>query len=366
MRNQRHAAPGFGSLHAMSNERDGGAHAGTSSEGSTLLELRAHEERLNALRACERESAPGDEDDKAEETRLSTDIEAARSDLREALAAAGLAGDGTDEATEARMLASLPTHIAVGPIAGRKTLRLQVPGITATEGNSAKPITAARDGFSRFGNALNAAVACRAQERQKLQRLWRYVARPPLALERLSRDGDGLVVHELKRPFRDATTECLFEPLDLLARLAALVPRPRSHLIRYHAVLAPKCPPPPPRRAAATHAAPTRRPRFLPVSATADNARTANHHPAPTPRIPTVEILKLTGHPGFSIYYPHPLNDEVETPPERTLKPCPGRSASGCKWPLLVRAVFAQSACRLPQGRRRNRSESNSGAVRKR
>ena len=89
-----------------------------------------------------------------------------------------------------------------------------------------------------------------------------------------------------------------------LARLAALVPRPRSHLIRYHAVLAPKCPPPPPRRAAATHAAPTRRPRFLPVSATADNARTANHHPAPTPRIPTVEILKLTGHPGFWIYYP--------------------------------------------------------------
>ena len=122
----------------------------------------------------------------------------------------------------------------MGSIAGSKTLRLQVPGITATEGNSAKPLTAARDGFS-----LNAAVACRAQERQKLQRLWRYVARPPLVLERLSRDGDGLVVHELKRPFRDATTECLFEPLDFLARLAALVPRPRSHLIRYHAVLAP-------------------------------------------------------------------------------------------------------------------------------
>ena len=64
---------------------------------------------LVAERVRERESASGDEDDKAEETRLSTDIEAARSDLREALAAAGLVGDGTDEATEARMLASLPT-----------------------------------------------------------------------------------------------------------------------------------------------------------------------------------------------------------------------------------------------------------------
>ncbi len=94
-------------------------------------------------------------------------------------------------------------------------------------------MTATRDGFS-----LNAAVACRAGERKKLERLCRYVARPPLALERLGRDGDGLVVHRLKRPYHDGTTEFLFEPLDFLARLAALVPRPRSHLIRYHGVLA--------------------------------------------------------------------------------------------------------------------------------
>jgi hypothetical protein len=36
-----------------------------------------------------------------------------------------------------------------------------------------------------------------------------------------------------------STTEFLFEPLDFLARLAALVPRPPSHLLRYHGVLAP-------------------------------------------------------------------------------------------------------------------------------
>ena len=81
-------------------------------------------------------------------------------------------------------------------------------------------------------------MACRAGEREKLEGLCRYVARPPLAHPRLDRDGDGLVVHRLKRPFRDGTTEFLFEPLDFLARLAALVPRPRSHLIRYHGVLA--------------------------------------------------------------------------------------------------------------------------------
>ena len=128
-------------------------------------------------------------------------------------------------------------RIAVGRIAGWKTLRLQFPGVAGNNAGLAKSLTATRDGFS-----LNPAVACRADERKKLERLCRYAARAAVALKRLSRDGDGLVVHEFKRPFRDGTTEFLFEPLDFLARLAALVPRPRSHLIRYHEILAPVCP----------------------------------------------------------------------------------------------------------------------------
>ena len=48
----------------------------------------------------------------------------------------------------------------------------------------------------------------------------------------LSVDGDGLVVYELKHPFADGTTHVLFEPLDFIARLAALVSRPRVHLLR--------------------------------------------------------------------------------------------------------------------------------------
>ena len=143
-------------------------------------------------------------------------------------------GRPDDDALAALESASVRYRIAVGPMPERKTLRLQAPGAAVTSVDSAKPLTATRDGFS-----LNAAVARRAGERKKLERLCRYVARPALALERLSRDGDGLVVHELKRPFRDGTTEFGFEPLDFLARLAALVPRPRRHLIRYHGVLAP-------------------------------------------------------------------------------------------------------------------------------
>ena len=124
--------------------------------------------------------------------------------------------------------AAVRYRIAVGPIAGRKTLRLHTPG-AALDGSGReppKPFTAARDGFS-----LNAAVACKAGDRQKLERLCRYVARPAIACERLSRDGDGLVVYELKHPFRDGTTHVLFESLDFIARLAELLSRQRAQLV---------------------------------------------------------------------------------------------------------------------------------------
>ena len=105
--------------------------------------------------------------------------------------------DGEDTLTQLQG-ASIRYRIAVGPIAGRKTLRLHTPGAACESAQQPKPFTAARDGFS-----LNAAVACRAGDRRKLERLCRYVARPAIALERVSRDGDGLVVYELKHPFRD-------------------------------------------------------------------------------------------------------------------------------------------------------------------
>jgi pyruvate/2-oxoglutarate dehydrogenase complex dihydrolipoamide acyltransferase (E2) component len=43
----------------------------------------------------------------------------------------------------------------------------------------------------------------------------------------------------LKTPYRDGTTHVIFEPLDFIARLAALVPKPRINLTRFHGVFAP-------------------------------------------------------------------------------------------------------------------------------
>jgi hypothetical protein len=60
-----------------------------------------------------------------------------------------------------------------------------------------------------------------------------------IAIKRLSVDDRGRVVYRYKRPFRDGSTHVVLEPLDFIARLAALVPRPRLNLTRFHGIFAP-------------------------------------------------------------------------------------------------------------------------------
>jgi hypothetical protein len=82
-------------------------------------------------------------------------------------------------------------------------------------------------------------VAVRADERKKLERLCRFISRPAVSEKRLSLTKNGNVRYELKTPYRDGTTHVIFEPLDFIARLAALVPKPRVNLTRFHGVFAP-------------------------------------------------------------------------------------------------------------------------------
>jgi len=78
----------------------------------------------------------------------------------------------------------------------------------------------------------------RRRARERLERLCRYVARPPVATERLSFLPDGRVLYALRHRWRDGTTHVAFEPLDFVAKLAAQVPPPRCNTVRYHGVLA--------------------------------------------------------------------------------------------------------------------------------
>ena len=123
-------------------------------------------------------------------------------------------------------------RIAFGPRAGQKVLTLR--GATPREDWVRQPQCADIDGFS-----LHAAVRVQAHDRKRLEQLCRYITRPSLSDERVQLNAAGQVELKLKTPWRDGTTHLVMAPLEFMQRLAALVPRPRLHLIRFHGVLAP-------------------------------------------------------------------------------------------------------------------------------
>ena len=136
--------------------------------------------------------------------------------------------------------------MAFGPRAGKKVRRLGT-GLKRP-GRERPPLGAEVLGFD-----VHAGVAIAAHDRLGLERLARYGLRAPFALSRLARAAHGRLAYELKHPLDDGTTHLLFEPLELLEKLAVLVPPPREHLVTYHGVLAPCAslrdqvvPPPPP------------------------------------------------------------------------------------------------------------------------
>jgi hypothetical protein len=139
---------------------------------------------------------------------------------------------GEDDALADLQGHSITYRIAMGSHKGRKAFMLQsLPPRGETPGSER---VAQAAGFS-----LHAGVAAEADQRDTLERLCRYIARPAVAIERLSRTVQGHIRYALKTPYRDGTTHVIFEPLDFLARLAALVPSPGVNLTRYHGVFAP-------------------------------------------------------------------------------------------------------------------------------
>lgn len=145
-----------------------------------------------------------------------------------------LATDAVDDDPLNRLLGhSITYRIAFGPQAGRKVFTLQTLPACDPDDHGGDTIGKVA-GFS-----LHAGVAARAHERKKLERLCRYISRPAVSGKRLSLTPNGNVRYQLKTPYRDGTTHVIFEPLDFIARLAALVPKPRVNLTRFHGVFAP-------------------------------------------------------------------------------------------------------------------------------
>ena len=78
----------------------------------------------------------------------------------------------------------------------------------------------------------------------RLQSSLRYCARPAFALERLREIDAGHLVYESVKPGSGGSLSVMLTPLELIERLAALIPPPRRHRHRYYyyCVLAPNVP----------------------------------------------------------------------------------------------------------------------------
>ncbi len=71
------------------------------------------------------------------------------------------------------------------------------------------------------GFSLDASVRIEGPDRSGLERLLRYCARPPFALERLEQASDEQLVDRFDKPQPDGRTQLRLTPLELIVRLAA-------------------------------------------------------------------------------------------------------------------------------------------------
>lgn len=127
------------------------------------------------------------------------------------------------------------------------------------------------------GFSLDASVCIGGTDRAGLERLLRYCARPPFALEHLHPLDAGHLVYHNPKPRSDSPRDLVLTPLELIDKIAALVPPSRAHRHRYYGVLAPNSP----MRAAVTAMAAMPVIVPLPVEATTADAshhRAASHY----------------------------------------------------------------------------------------
>jgi hypothetical protein len=133
------------------------------------------------------------------------------------------------------MAASVQQRIACGERAGHKVRRLSSGfGAEAEAPRLTGPRCASVNGFS-----LHANTQIPAHRRDQLECLIRYTARGAVSLERLTQDATGDLVYTFTHPWSDGTTGIRLSPVELLEKLAAWVPLPCVHLVRYGGCLAP-------------------------------------------------------------------------------------------------------------------------------
>ena len=127
--------------------------------------------------------------------------------------------------------ASIRGRLALGPGRGERVMVLR-----GRPNLSIPPDLAGSRGYT-FD--VHAAVATKKGDRKALERLCRYLCRPPAANERFEETHGGRIRVRLKSAWSDGTTHVLLTSLQLVEKLVALIPPPRVNMIRYHGAFAP-------------------------------------------------------------------------------------------------------------------------------
>jgi len=130
--------------------------------------------------------------------------------------------------------ASVQQRIAFGERAGQKVRR--IGSGFGSEGE--RPTLSGPRCASAYGFSLHANTQIPAHRRDQLERLIRYTARGAVSLQRLAQDEDGDLLYTFTRVWSDGTMGIKLSPLELLEKLAALVPPLRVHQVRYTGCLA--------------------------------------------------------------------------------------------------------------------------------
>ena len=145
-------------------------------------------------------------------------------------------------------------------------------------------------GYKHSGFSVDAGVCIEAHDRAALERLLRYCARPPFSMERLRKEGSKLVYRCAKQrsePTSDKrgakVDELHLTALELIDRIAALVPPPRTHRHRYFGVCWRRT------RRCAQRLRPWRMPSQMPraMTHTAPRRWAMQFHPRPNPYRPS-------------------------------------------------------------------------------
>jgi hypothetical protein len=133
---------------------------------------------------------------------------------------------------------SISGKIAFGPNAGKHVTRIGSGFGYLEEVALAK----GRLCYSVNGFSLHANTHINPHQRDRLAKLIEYIARGPLSNERLELTADRKVKLRLKTPWSDGTTHLLLSYGEFMEKLTALIPPPRSHLVRWAGVFAPHSP----------------------------------------------------------------------------------------------------------------------------